>query len=162
MQIDIVGCEFQLTRLMRGVTVFLLLKRISKNAFQLTRLMRGVTRSSNCSSNSKSFQLTRLMRGVTSCNGIGYLPYTISTHTPHARRDSVYADFAPPSLSISTHTPHARRDSVYADFAPPSLSISTHTPHARRDLRVLDHIRFQVISTHTPHARRDRVLLHFL
>ena len=139
MQIDIVGCEFQLTRLMRGVTVFLLLKRISKNAFQLTRLMRGVTRSSNCSSNSKSFQLTRLMRGVTSCNGIGYLPYTISTHTPHARRDS-----------------------VYADFAPPSLSISTHTPHARRDLRVLDHIRFQVISTHTPHARRDRVLLHFL
>ena len=56
--------------------------------FQLTRLMRGVTPTSFLSPRSALiFQLTRLMRGVTFivCNGTEQIE--ISTHTPHARRD---------------------------------------------------------------------------
>ena len=34
-----------------------------------------------------AFQLTRLMRGVTKSNKYVYKDSTISTHTPHARRD---------------------------------------------------------------------------
>ena len=80
--------------------------------------------------------------------------------------------------SISTHTPHARRDTNAEDYKTKYDKISTHTPHARRDFRlssaVLRLVRFLltrlmrgvtlqgvlyvlslVISTHTPHARRD-------
>ena len=81
--------EFQLTRLMRGVTPKAVLSLCAKT-FQLTRLMRGVT----CHPNSaiapkQAFQLTRLMRGVTlPSESLPTVVITISTHTPHARRDS--------------------------------------------------------------------------
>ena len=57
--------------------------------FQLTRLMRGVTAVNNAVHVGISqFQLTRLMRGVTLALGAADIDGNISTHTPHARRDS--------------------------------------------------------------------------
>ena len=55
--------------------------------FQLTRLMRGVTIAGKRFTTPNVFQLTRLMRGVT--YGFDSCEYRIevSTHTPHARRD---------------------------------------------------------------------------
>ena len=50
------------------------------------------------------------MRGVTTIlTLIGKTP-TISTHTPHARRDVDTAHKILLIITISTHTPHARRD----------------------------------------------------
>ena len=100
--------EFQLTRLMRGVT---LPKNstCSKAKFQLTRLMRGVTLCMECQYYMFEFQLTRLMRGVTLQLMIYQVNKPISTHTPHARRDSLTNDEGYQE-TISTHTPHARRD----------------------------------------------------
>ena len=62
--------QFQLTRLMRGVTVCAL-SIIMLLSFQLTRLMRGVTGAFAFSKMGKQFQLTRLMRGVTACTWSG-------------------------------------------------------------------------------------------
>ena len=56
---------FQLTRLMRGVTLPLYNDITKLPIFQLTRLMRGVTTRHKCIINIFQFQLTRLMRGVT-------------------------------------------------------------------------------------------------
>ena len=36
-------------------------------------------------------------------------------------------------MGISTHTPHARRDTLKWCSTPQTKVISTHTPHARRD-----------------------------
>ena len=77
---------FQLTRLMRGVTL-LADKSASGKTFQLTRLMRGVTSMPLIFSSSRLFQLTRLMRGVTHELSFSDRFSEISTHTPHARRD---------------------------------------------------------------------------
>ena len=102
--------EFQLTRLMRGVTMLSALQAIPLSEFQLTRLMRGVTRTVALSAvGCCKFQLTRLMRGVTSSNTSTTDSKQISTHTPHARRDSRRCRKSL-TLRISTHTPHARRD----------------------------------------------------
>ena len=50
------------------------------------------------------------MRGVTQYHAKDNNYISISTHTPHARRDfmgiGIFAFF----IRISTHTPHARRD----------------------------------------------------
>ena len=58
--------------------------------------------------------------------------------------------------SISTHTPHARRD-LPQPRSTDICSISTHTPHARRDIKPLSEQVTIAISTHTPHARRDDI-----
>ena len=50
--------------------------------------MRGVTLFVVLSSGSAVFQLTRLMRGVTEAKDRYINAISISTHTPHARRDS--------------------------------------------------------------------------
>ena len=55
--------------------------------FLLTRLMRGVTSCERFFSFGVEFLLTRLMRGVTSCSALRSVKGSISTHTPHARRD---------------------------------------------------------------------------
>ena len=116
------------------------------------------------------------MRDVTSPLLIVYLWHSISTHTPHARRDTVNGLFSGRIRFISTHTPHARRDSARVSdrtsetrFQLPHARrdgmatrnmngnrISTHTPHARRDEMTVDTLRILDISTHTPHARRDK------
>ena len=49
------------------------------------------------------------MRGVTQYTGLKDKNGRISTHTPHARRDSETA-LSYIGYIISTHTPHARRD----------------------------------------------------
>ena len=94
---------------MRGVTVTLLTSCDLRRKFQLTRLMRGVTvrnagklsrmristhtphaRRDETPKNTMlfaKFQLTRLMRGVTSGGNAYENVKEISTHTPHARRD---------------------------------------------------------------------------
>ena len=56
-------------------------------SFQLTRLMRGVTMNDIAPDGINSFQLTRLMRGVTIFILVLISVWKISTHTPHARRD---------------------------------------------------------------------------
>ena len=71
---------------MRGVT-FTSWLIMHLQIFQLTRLMRGVTQTiCNCF-NLFIFQLTRLMRGVTMVGERVMITLSISTHTPHARRD---------------------------------------------------------------------------
>ena len=73
--------------------------------------MRGVTQGVLCYLQICGFLLTRLMRGVTGNRRRQSKSVQISTHTPHARRDS----YSPASISrgnISTHTPHARRDDI--------------------------------------------------
>ena len=103
---------------------------------------------------------------------------TISTHTPHARRDANDIFVSRFNFKISTHTPHARRDFglslanfiISANFNSHasceawreaffrlrhSIHISTHTPHARRDVQTAKIANKIKISTHTPHARRD-------
>ena len=84
---------FQLTRLMRGVTICTWASVSSALLFQLTRLMRGVT-SDMQSENGEwfKFQLTRLMRGVTDVRTGAKWYGDISTHTPHARRDRIYLE----------------------------------------------------------------------
>ena len=56
--------------------------------------------------------------------------------------------------NISTHTPHARRDTILRHLIY-FYKISTHTPHARRDHHIHHPYILTIISTHTPHARRD-------
>ena len=78
--------------------------------FQLTRLMRGVTVTDSyfVISGSISTHTPHARRDeVEQAFRQGYI---ISTHTPHARRD-VFKSLNPRQCKISTHTPHARRDS---------------------------------------------------
>ena len=49
--------------------------------------MRGVTACAERPREAGQFLLTRLMRGVTHVVAYGNFKITISTHTPHARRD---------------------------------------------------------------------------
>ena len=49
------------------------------------------------------------MRGVTVDSNGALVTSTISTHTPHARRDLTAEEMHRLHV-ISTHTPHARRD----------------------------------------------------
>ena len=74
--------------------------------------------------------------------------HTISTHTPHARRDLPMRS-AEPWDAISTHTPHARRDNAKNAEDEAKRLISTHTPHARRDqLAQNAHIHHQNFNSH--------------
>ena len=78
-----------------------------------------------------SFLLTRPSRGATGPDLTNPDDIFISTHTPLAGRDPVYASLSGVN-TISTHTPLAGRDietSVVLLF----FSISTHTPLAGRD-----------------------------
>ncbi len=58
------------------------------------------------------FQLTRPMRGATATPLFHFCPHSISTHTPHAGRDSDADSDFKYIIGISTHTPHAGRDCV--------------------------------------------------
>ena len=140
---------------MRGVTGKLI-AYTTENIFQLTRLMRGVT-----------FHVTlelfkfKYFNSHASCeawpeaNKAKADDLTISTHTPHARRDDTRNAKRQRWIEISTHTPHARRDIRTAKITTLDR-ISTHTPHARRDSWRTCPPQENQISTHTPHARRDK------
>ena len=79
--------------------------------FQLTRLLRGVTLNMQQIQTCQAFQLTRLLRGVTFVFNTDVCDdKIISTHTPLARRDIQRAGASDVVLRISTHTPLARRD----------------------------------------------------
>ena len=94
------------------------------------------------------------MRGVTSWSLDISRPFEISTHTPHARRDTSY------QLRSAAKKPFqltrlmrgvTYKNKIFDEY----YDISIHTPHARRDyMRAKTDIR-KYISTHTPHARRD-------
>ena len=56
------------------------------------------------------------MRGVTAFEMDFFLQDEISTHTPHARRDTRRMGSTPWLMMISTHTPHARRDKDVKSF----------------------------------------------
>ena len=105
--------------------------------------------------------------------------YSISTHTPLARRDLLDSFAIIDQIAISTHTPLARRDEgflqavfwlrYFYSHAPCGarpqkgpevaipIGISTHTPHAGRDQAQAFNAAEAAISTHTPHAGRDLV-----
>ena len=124
--------EFQLTRLMRGVTSAS--SDIDKNMpisthtpharrdaldasqeldllqFQLTRLMRGVTVSSVFNVPELIFQLTRLMRGVTQELPPISKPQIRFQLTRLMRGVTFERGRVCLLQDISTHTPHARRD----------------------------------------------------
>ncbi len=93
--------------------------------FQLTRLMRGVTVSVITTRVYGLFQLTRLMRGVTVSVDGKYDVVYISTHTPHARRD-VVTTRDNSKMYISTHTPHARRDLILPCAGRPYPYFNSH------------------------------------
>ncbi len=78
--------------------------------------MRGVTTVYEVVEEYIQFQLTRLMRGVTQFYDSNPSTPTISTHTPHARRDLLTIE-PYTAILISTHTPHARRDRRFLQFA---------------------------------------------
>ena len=139
--------------------------------------MRGVTDCAGQLYCYHIFQLTRLMRGVTTEILMLLMYQDISTHTPHARRDSTGGQVRH-RQNISTHTPHARRDRV-AVRELPMMSISFQLTRLMRGVTATSiglarRVRFQLtrlmrgvtkgvvywvslreISTHTPHARRD-------
>ena len=144
---------------MRGVTAVPLSKE-REPLFQLTRLMRGVTGSA-CSVPSMCTISTHTphARRDRKCKG-GSKAIAISTHTPHARRDDISSAKTATLSLISTHTPHARRDLIIIQWRCAAMPISTHTPHARRDPLTYFSIHEPHISTHTPHARRDRLAGH--
>ena len=78
---------FQLTRLLRGVTLDSV-NHTKCVMFQLTRLLRGVTTGNIAVEiRTRQFQLTRLLRGVTVYIRLAVKVFSVSTHTPLARRD---------------------------------------------------------------------------
>ena len=96
------------------------------------------------------------MRGVTEIKRLGLTFKTISTHTPHARRDERVVDIAA-RLKRFLLTRLMRGVTVYIYVRECGYQISTHTPHARRDQDLTRECEFSLsISTHTPHARRDK------
>ena len=104
--------------------------------------MRGVTITTSMSESAFSFQLTRLMRGVTWWLDFIGNNFNISTHTPHARRDtrfgiklSFYCQFQLTRLMRGV-TAMIREETAL-------LRISTHTPHARRDYDPLGVIEYK-------------------
>ena len=103
--------------------------------FQLTRLMRGVTSAiSRLWANGRiSTHTPHARRDHLAVSGMRW--FKISTHTPHARRDLVIRTWIVQHNGISTHTPHARRDDIIVSGCT-NMKISTHTPHARRDRAV--------------------------
>ena len=121
-------------------------KRTQQGQFQLTRLVRGVTQGPRRHSRGLPFQLTRLVRGVTGFTAVLVVVCDISTHTPRERRDvgcHALSSFA----RISTHTPRERRDLIARKLFDID-TISTHTPRERRDFGSLTyhypHLSFQL------------------
>ena len=84
--------------------------RLNKfSGFLLTRLLRGVTYFLLNRFKSVWFLLTRLLRGVTVTADAGGGHFGVSTHTPLARRDK-FGILTNGIIYVSTHTPLARRD----------------------------------------------------
>ena len=96
------------------------------------------------------------MRGATDAGNSLTATEIISTHTPHAGRDTITFNNKP-NYTISTHTPHAGRDDwqhveiltfwIFQLTRPMRGATKRRRNHGRRDR----------ISTHTPHAGRDYV-----
>ena len=125
--------------------------------FQLTRLMRGVTIVTidyNFLANISTHTPHARRDAVKSANQANL---KISTHTPHARRDIIGVCLYLFNWKFQL-TRLMRGVTQFLCRVPDVRQISTHTPHARRDKRLRDrHKRTEHISTHTPHARRDRI-----
>ena len=96
------------------------------------------------------------MRGVTSALSRNFSNFDISTHTPHARRDTGCIEKVVNRKEFQL-TRLMRGVTDFSESGCRIAEISTHTPHARRDLNPQrDEICPNFISTHTPHARRDK------
>ena len=93
--------------------------------------MRGVTLYSWVLSVHLEFLLTRLMRGVTKEVSAITHAHDISTHTPHARRDTLAQIILESGGFLLTRL--MRGVTFSAPVCLPENKISTHTPHARRD-----------------------------
>ena len=65
------------------------------------------------------------MRGVTNDIDVDRENPDISTHTPHARRDSVGV-VNTDNQWISTHTPHARRDNIVTAKETNNYNFNSH------------------------------------
>ena len=76
------------------------------------------------------------MRGVTTPLVNNIIKVTISTHTPHARRDLL--DTVERRLSFAFQLTRLMRGVTFAvDVLKWHDKISTHTPHARRDTKAI-------------------------
>ena len=95
--------------------------------FQLTRLMRGVT-----SWQETFFHFYFHFNSHASCEAWPDAPKAvsictfISTHTPHARRDGKFHGISIAFRCISTHTPHARRDFSALKTDKDKLNFNSH------------------------------------
>ena len=102
------------------------------------------------------FQLTRLMRGVTKSIRSSLLNHTISTHTPHARRDNIriHAAVVPDKFQLTRLmrgvTKFKTTSACGSKFQLTRLMRGVTKGIALKENK-------NIISTHTPHARRDLV-----
>ena len=117
--------------------------------------MRGVTESSKGRAAAAEFLLTRLMRGVTNKALLLQWYASISTHTPHARRDSLnLLSFECRDRFLLTRLMRGVTD------APSDTPLFYNAFLLTRLMRGVTRIQAEIkrkalISTHTPHARRD-------
>ena len=80
---------------------------------------------------SRRFLLTRPMRGATKPHHVIVNTIRISTHTPHAGRDSGSLSISR-KTDISTHTPHAGRDGSFAADRRHLQDFYSHAPCGAR------------------------------
>ena len=75
----------------------------------------------------------------------------ISTHTPHAGRNSRIWDNGTVPCNFNSHAPCGAQLYAYSRSLPSGLIISTHTPHAGRNVVVkLDYYREVDFNSHAP------------
>ena len=100
------------------------------------------------------FQLTRLMRGVTPSVAGKYPTFIISTHTPHARRDTY---FSPPNLWNSEFQLTRLMRGVTMALISVKSKYKFQLTRLMRGVTGWNYHKeiATIISTHTPHARRD-------
>ena len=122
---------------MRGVTLYVCKVNFIRSRFQLTRLMRGVTLStlSRWYTTHISTHTPLARRDFTVLTGCTFVSL-ISTHTPLARRDAEVSVFKPIAFTFQLTRLLRGVTSPIAAFMSAN-DISTHTPLARRDFVVL-------------------------
>ena len=122
---------FQLTRPLRGATLYCWAYRRTKPNFNSHAPCGARLSFSTLTPSSVEFQLTRPLRGATGEKRTIVGTYEISTHTPLAGRDEI-VKIINVDKKISTHTPLAGRDDK--DIAPYDFlaHFNSHAPCGAR------------------------------
>ena len=123
-------------------------RRRSQCEFQLTRLMRGVTNRKYNGTFAIDISTHTPHARRDTANLIALTRLTISTHTPHARRDGTYDTTSVTTFAFQL-TRLMRGVTLNVSSVSETITISTHTPHARRDeSQVQRHIRDRYFNSH--------------